>query len=92
MEVRSGLASLEQECVSARVVREQTNCTVTVPELQRGRLVLALVVRPLDLQHAVARRHDVRDVAVRERILESKVPLRRALLDESREALLPVSI
>jgi hypothetical protein len=78
--------------MAIRIVREETNGAVAVPELQRGCLVLTLTVWPLDLEHAIAGRDDMRDVGVRERILESKVPLRRTLLDESRETLLPVSI
>jgi hypothetical protein len=70
-------------------MREETNGAVPVQEVQRGRLVLALAVRPLNLEHSVAGRDDVRDVTAGKRVLESQVPLRCALLDELRELLLP---
>jgi hypothetical protein len=78
--------------VALLVVREQAHRSIAVPELERGGLVLTLVVRPLDLQHRVAGRNDVRHGAAGERLLEHQLPLLRALCDEPREALLPGSV
>jgi len=49
-------------------------------------------MRPLDLENRVPGRDDERDVPVRERFLQLKVPLGRALLDERRETGLPGSV
>jgi hypothetical protein len=70
-------------------MREDTNGAVSVQERQRGSLVLAFMVRPLNLEHSVTGRNDMRDVCIGERVLESQVPLRCALLNEPRELLLP---
>jgi len=74
------------------VTRQQTHGAVAIPELERIRLVLALAMRPLDLENRVPGRDDERDVPVRERFLQLKVPLGRALLDERRETGLPGSV
>ncbi len=71
------------------VARQQPNRAVALPELERVRLVLALAMRPLDLENDVAGRHDVRDEPALERLLELELPLRRAFGDERGEALLP---
>lgn len=88
-QVRPRPAALQQEGVALLVVSEQAHCSVAVPELERCGLVLALPVRPLDLQHGVAGGEDNRDVAAGERLLQLEPPLLRALLDEPREPLLP---
>jgi len=71
---------------------QQPHGAVPVPELERIGLVLALAMRPLDLQNDVARRNDVRHEPALVRVLEFKPPLRSALLDESWEALLPACV
>jgi hypothetical protein len=73
-------------------VCEKPHGSISVPQLQRRRLVLALAMRPLDLENRVPGRDDKRDVPVRERFLQLKVPLGRALLDERRETGLPGSV
>jgi hypothetical protein len=87
--VGSGPAALEQERVALIVAGQQPHRAVTVPDLERIRLVLALAVRPLDLQDDVSGRNDMRDEPAFERLLELEPPLRRALLDQSWEAFLP---
>jgi hypothetical protein len=77
--------------VSPIVPRDQSHSSVAAPQLERIGLVVALAVRPLDLQDEVARWNDVRRVAARKRLLEPEIPLRGALLDEPRKLLLPVS-
>ena len=74
------------------VVSEQAHYSVAVPELQRSSLVLALAVRPLDLQHGVAGRQDERDVPAGKRLLELEIPQLRALLDEPWKPRLPGSV
>jgi hypothetical protein len=49
-------------------------------------------MRPLDLEHSVARRDDVGGEPARKRLLELEIPLLGALGDESWEALLPVAV
>ena len=71
------------------VASQEPNGAVALPELERVRLVLALVMRPLDLQNDVAGRHDMRGKPARERLLELQLPLRRAFGDERGEALPP---
>jgi hypothetical protein len=59
---------------------EQPDRAVTVPELERGRLVLALAVRLLHLQHgrlALRGRHrhdELRRDTARERLAEGQPP------------------
>jgi len=65
------------------VAGQQTHRSVALPVLERIRLVLALAMRPLNLED------DVRDEAPGVRSLEREVPLLRALLDQLREAFLP---
>ena len=74
------------------VVRHKTDRPLSVPELERRGLELALPVRPLDLQDHVASRHDVGDVSAGEGLPELEAPLLGALLDELRQALCPVSV
>ena len=71
------------------IAGQQPDGAPALPELERVRLLIALAVRPLDLQDDVAGRDDVRDEATLERLLELEVPLRSALLDDPRESLLP---
>jgi len=78
--------------MSFLVASEETNHPVAVPELERSRLVLALSMRPLDLQDGFAGRHDVGDVSAGEGLPELEAPLLGALLDELRQALCPVSV
>ena len=75
--------------MSLVVASQQPNGAAALPELERVRLVLALAMRPLDLEDDVARRHDVGGEPARERLLELQLPLRRAVGDERWEALLP---
>ena len=86
---RAGPAALEQQRMALVVASQQPHGSVALPVLERIRLVLALAMRPLDLEDDVAGRDDVRDEAAGERLLELEVPLRRALLDQLGEALLP---
>jgi hypothetical protein len=74
------------------VARKKVHGSLACPELEGIGLVLALVMRPLDLEHGVARRNHVRDELACERLLELEIPLLRALLDEPWDALLPVSV
>jgi hypothetical protein len=52
--------------------------------LQCGGLVLALPMRPLDLQNHITGRDDVGDVSTGEGIFELEAPQLGALLDELR--------
>ena len=70
------------------VAGQQTHRSVALPVLERIRLVLALAMRPLNLEDDVPGWDDVRDEAG-VRSLERDVPLLRALLDQLREAFLP---
>jgi hypothetical protein len=47
--------------------------------------MFAFAMRPLDLEDDVSCRDDVRDVGAREWLFELEIPLRGALLDETRE-------
>ena len=78
--------------MSSLVTSEETNCPVAIPELERGRLVLALPMWPLDLQNHISGRGHVRDVSAGEGIFELEPPLLGALLDELRQTLRPVSV
>ncbi len=91
-EIRAGPAALEQQGVALLVLSEQAHRSDAVPELERSRLVLALAVRPLDLQHCVAGRQDERDVPAGKRLLELEIPQLRALLDEPWKPRLPGSV
>jgi len=88
-QVRPWPAALKKEGVAFVVSREESHRSVAVPQLERIGLVLALPVRPLDLQNDVARGNDVRRIAPGERLLEPEIPLRCALLDEPRKLLFP---
>ena len=46
-----GLARLEQQGVTVRIVFQEMHCAVTGPSLERLGLMLRLVVRILDLHH-----------------------------------------
>lgn len=70
--------------MSPLVMGDEANCPVAIPELERSRLVLALPMRPLDLQNHIAGRDDVGDVSAGEGIFELEAPLLGALLDELR--------
>jgi hypothetical protein len=74
------------------VSSKQVNSSFARPALQRVRLMLAFVMRPLDLENSVARRDDVGDESAFVRLLEVEIPLFGALLDEPRKALLPASV
>src|SRR5581483_11619626 len=50
-ERRPRSAALEQQRAALRVVIEESDRAVPVPDRERGRLVLALAVRELDLEH-----------------------------------------
>jgi hypothetical protein len=69
-----------------RVVREEPDRAVSLPELERGRLVLALAVRLLDLQDGVlpvlrrGRANDDRRDPALERLAEGEAP---ALCDQA---------
>ena len=71
------------------VAGQQAHRSVALPVLERVRLVLALAMRPLDLQDGISGGHDVRGEPTRERRAELEVPLRRALVDQLWEARLP---
>jgi len=75
--------------MTLHIVSEQAHCSVAVPELQCGGLVLALPVGPLDFQHCVVGRQDEGDVATREGLLQLEAPLLRTFRDELRDPLLP---
>jgi hypothetical protein len=51
--------------------------------------MFAFAMRPLDLEDDVSCRDDVRHVRAVERLFEDEVPLRGALLDETRELCFP---
>jgi hypothetical protein len=78
--------------VALVVAGQEAYGPVAVPPLERVSLVLAFAMRPLDLEDCVPGRDDVRDEPACERLLELELPLRRAPLDEPREALLPGSV
>ena len=71
------------------VAGQQTHGSVTLPAFERVRLVLALAMRPLNLEDDVPGGDDVRDEAAGVRPLEPEAPLRRALLDQLGEAFRP---
>jgi len=54
--------------------------------------MLALPVRPLDLENGFPGRNDMGDGTTGERLLEHEIPLLRALLDEPRKPFLPGSV
>jgi hypothetical protein len=89
--VRPWPAALEEEGASPIVPSDETDRSVAVPQLERIGFVVALAVRPLDLQDDVAGGNDVRRVAALERILEPQVPLSRGLVDAARELFFPGS-
>jgi hypothetical protein len=74
------------------VVSQKTDGPLSVPELERRGLVLALPVGPLDLQDDVACGNDVGDVSAGEWFLEVEAPLLGALLDELRQAVEPALV
>jgi hypothetical protein len=88
----SGPTALQEEGVSFLVVSQKTDGPLSVPELERRGLVLALAVRPLDLQDYVARRDDVGDVSADEGLFEVETPLFGARLDELRQAIEPALV
>ena len=71
------------------VACDEPHRALAVPERQRIRLVLALAVRELDLQHDGSGGHGKRRVRVWERRLKLERPLLPAFLDESRQTLEP---
>jgi hypothetical protein len=89
--VRSGPAALEQQGVSPIVAGDETHRAVAVPHLEGVGFVVALPVRPLNLQDDVAGGNDMRRIPTDERLLEPQVPLLRALLDEPRKLFFPGS-
>jgi hypothetical protein len=92
MEVGAGPAAFQEQRVPPGVVREETNGAVPAPQLERRRFMLALVVRPLDLEHDVAGGEDMRNVRIGKWLLEVELPLRSAFLDERRELVPPGSV
>jgi len=86
---RSRSAALEQQRMALVVAGQQPNGAVAVPELERVRLVVALAMRPLDLEDDFPGGDDVRSEPARERLLELELPLRRAVGDELGKTLLP---
>jgi hypothetical protein len=78
--------------MSRRIVCEESHGSVPVPYLERRRLVLALAMRPLELENRVPGGDDEGDVSVGKRFLRLEAPLRRTLLDERREARVPGSV
>src|SRR6476659_7684216 len=91
-ERRSRNAALQQQRVLLGLGVEQPDRAVAVPELERGRFVLALTVRVLHLQHAllsVTGRHgndQLRRGAANERLAEDKPPARDQTLAGQRYA------
>ena len=71
------------------VAGQQPHRSVALPVLERIRLVLALAMRPLNLEDDVPGWDDVRDEAPGVRSLEREAPLLRALLDQLGEPFLP---
>jgi hypothetical protein len=71
------------------VACKQADGTISLPVLERVRLLLALAMRPLDLEDRVAGRDDLRGEAAGKRLFELEIPLLGTLIDEPREALLP---
>ena len=80
---------LEEQRVPLRIVREQPDRPVAVPELERLRLVLALAVRELDLQDHVPGGQDERREGVLEGRSDLDSPLLATVRYESREAAEP---
>jgi len=75
--------------VALVVAGQEPYGSVSVPDLECFRFVLALAMRPLHLEHDLVGGNDVRGEPARERLLQLEPPMRGALLDEPREALLP---
>ena len=88
-QVGAGPAALEQQNMALVVASQQAHRSVALPVLERVRLVLALAMRPLNLEDDVPGGDDVRDEAAGVGRLKREVPLRRALLDQLGEAFLP---
>ena len=86
---RPRAAALDEKRVAFVVTRQQPHGAVAIPELERIRLVLALAMRPLDLEDDVTRGNDVRHEPALEALLELEIPLPGALVDQGRQALLP---
>jgi hypothetical protein len=75
--------------VTLVVARQEADGPVTAPELEGVGFVLALMVRPLDLEDGVSCRNDVRREAAAERFPELEIPLRSTLRDQPGKAFLP---
>jgi hypothetical protein len=91
-EMSARSAALEEECVALVVAGQETHSSGAVPVCERVRLVLTLVVRPLNFEDSVPGWDDMGDEAAGEWLLELKIPLLCALGDEARKAFLPVSV
>jgi hypothetical protein len=63
------------------VARQQPHSSAAVPELERIRLVLALMMRTLDLEDYIAGRDDLRGIRAGKRLFKPKIALRHALVD-----------
>jgi hypothetical protein len=92
-QLRARLASLEQERVPLRVVREQTNARVVGPERERVRLMLGLLLGEVQLEDggcAVAEANPQHEADVTlVRFLDGELPAFRALGDEAGQAFEP---
>jgi hypothetical protein len=77
--------------VPPRVVVEQADRAVAVPDAQRLGLVLAFPVRELDLEDDVTRRNRERRERVPERLLEPERPPLGAFLEDLREPREPLA-
>ena len=88
-EVSPRPAAFEQEGVPPIVPIDETHGSLATPQLERIGFLVALAVRPLDLQDDLAGGNGVRCVAAFERILEPQVPVPGGLLDQARELFFP---
>ncbi len=94
-ERRPRLAPLEEERAPTRVVCEEANGAQALPVRERMRLVFALAMRDVQLEHGGTavrepNRSDVRDVCRLHGLPEAKRPRLRDLADEARERCQPL--
>jgi hypothetical protein len=88
----SRTAALEEQSMTLVVPSNQAHCSLARPEVECVRLVLALVVRPLNLQDGVAGRNDMRDELAGQRLFELELPPLRALRNETGQAFVPGAV
>jgi hypothetical protein len=91
-EMGSRATALEEQSMTLVVPSKQAHCSVAGPEVERVCLMLALVVRPLNLQDGVPSRKDMRGESAGQGLFEIEVPLLRALCDEPRQAFVPGAV